>query len=158
MAEFWPFKTKIWPKNGQILVLNGQNSAKSEYSRHIEYDFLKEDHKNNFHTKNQEDSQRRLEVKGQKPSKLSILAKNDQILATNGQVFAISEFSRHIHYEDHKGSFHTKNYESLKWRLEDIGQKHSKRAILAKKGQILTIFGHFGGQKIFRPKFPLVVI
>ena len=66
---------QFWPKNGQILVLNGQNSAISEFSRHIEYDFLKEDHKNNFHTKNQEDSQPCLEVKGQKPSKLSILAK-----------------------------------------------------------------------------------
>ena len=42
---------QYWPKNGQILVLNGQNSAISEFSRHIENDFLKEDHKNNFHTK-----------------------------------------------------------------------------------------------------------
>ena len=78
----------------------------------------------------------------------------------------ISEFSWHIHYdflkEDHKGSFHTKNwyenYENFYRRLEDIGQKHSKMAILAKNGQILTIFGHFGGQKIFRPKTFLVVI
>ena len=56
--------------------------------------------------------------------------KNGQILVLNGQNFAISEFS---------------------WQrcLEDIGQKHSKIAILAKNGQILTIFGHFGGQKIF---------
>ena len=37
-------------------------------------------------------------------------------------------------------------------RLEVIGQKHSKTAILAKNGQILTIFGHFGAKKIFRPK------
>ena len=66
---------QFWPKNGQILVLNGQNLAISEFSWHIEYDFLKEDHKNNFHTKNQEDSQRRFEVIGQKLSKLSILAK-----------------------------------------------------------------------------------
>ena len=36
--------------------LNGQNFAISEFSRYIEYDFLKEDHKNNFHTKNSEDS------------------------------------------------------------------------------------------------------
>ena len=36
---------------------------------------LKEDHKNNFRTKNQEDSWGRLEVIGQKLSKLSILAK-----------------------------------------------------------------------------------
>ena len=65
----WKLKAKnlqncqFWPKNGQILVLNGQNFAISEFSQHIEYDFLKEDHQNNFHTKNQEDSQRRLEVK-----------------------------------------------------------------------------------------------
>ena len=82
--------------------------------------------------------------------------KNGQILATKGRILAISEFSRHIHYdflkEDHKGSFHIKNYEILQRRLEDIGQKHSKMAILAKNGQIWTIFGHFGGQKIFRPK------
>ena len=88
-------------------------------------------------------------LRAKKPSKLSILAKN-------GQILAISEFSRHIYYdflkEDHKGSFHTKNYENFQRRLEDIGQKHSKMAILAKNDQILTIFGHFGVQKIFRPK------
>ena len=87
------------------------------------------------------------------------MTKNGLILATNGQILAISEFSRHIHYdflnEHHKGSFHNKNYENLYRRLEDIGQKHSK---MAKNGQILTIFGHFGGQKIFRPKKFLVVI
>ena len=44
-------KMAILAKNGQILV-NGQNFAISEDFRHIEYDFLKEDHKNNFHTKN----------------------------------------------------------------------------------------------------------
>ena len=118
----------------------------------IAYDFLKEDHMNNFHTKNQEDSQQRLEVISQKPSKLSILAKNEQILtkngptlATNCQILAISEFFWHIYYEflreDHKGSFHTKNQENLQRRLGDIGQKHSKMAILTKYGQILTIFG-----------------
>ena len=68
-------KCQFCPKNGQILVLNDQNSAISEFSRHIEYDFLKENHKNNFNTKNQEDSQRRLEVIGQNLSKLSILPK-----------------------------------------------------------------------------------
>ena len=51
--------------------------------------------------------------------------------------------------KDHKGSFHTKNYENLQRRLEDIIKKPSKTAILAKNGQILTIFGHFGGQKFF---------
>ena len=58
---------QFWPKDGEILVLNGQNFAVSEFSWHIEYDFHKEDHRNNFHTKNQEDSQRPLEGKGQKP-------------------------------------------------------------------------------------------
>ena len=32
---------KFWPKNGQILVTNGQILAISEFSRHIQYDFLK---------------------------------------------------------------------------------------------------------------------
>ena len=35
-----------------IFATNGQILAISEFSRHIEHDFLKEDHKNNFHTKN----------------------------------------------------------------------------------------------------------
>ena len=39
-------------KMAKFLVLNGQNFAISEFSQHIEYDFLKEEHKNNFHTKN----------------------------------------------------------------------------------------------------------
>ena len=42
---------------------------------------------------------------------------NCQFCPKKGQILAISEFSRHIHYdflkEDHKGSFHTKNYENL---------------------------------------------
>ena len=36
---------------GQKMALNGPNFAIPEFSQHIEYDFLKEDHKNNFHTK-----------------------------------------------------------------------------------------------------------
>ena len=39
---------------GQKMTLNGPNFAISEFSQHIECDFLKEDHKNNFHTKNYE--------------------------------------------------------------------------------------------------------
>ena len=35
---------------GQKMALNGPNFATSEFSQHIEYDFLKEGHKNNFHT------------------------------------------------------------------------------------------------------------
>ena len=80
-----------------------------------------------------------MEVIGGKLSKLSILAKKGQILVPNGQILAISEFSRHIHYDflkkDHKGSFHTKNYENLLRRLKDIGQKHSKMDILAKMAE-----------------------
>ena len=41
-------KTRIFPDT--TLPLN--DFAISEFSRHIEYDFFKEDHKNNFHTKN----------------------------------------------------------------------------------------------------------
>ena len=115
--------SQVLPKNGQIFVLNGQSFAKSEFSRHIEHDFLKEDHKNSFHTINQEDSQPRLEVIGQELSKLSILAK----MALNGPNFAISEFSQHIEYdflkEDHKNNFHTKNQEYSQQRLEVIGPK-----------------------------------
>ena len=44
--------SQFWTKNGQIFVLNGQNFAKSDLFRHKEYDFLKKDHENNFHTKN----------------------------------------------------------------------------------------------------------
>ena len=58
IGSFRSLKTSGEPKTlktvnfGQkILVLNGQNFAVSEFSRHIEYDFLKEDHKNDFHTK-----------------------------------------------------------------------------------------------------------
>ena len=52
MVKIWSFLAK----KGQIFVVNGKNFAKSEFSRHIEYDFLKEDHKNNFHSKIWEDS------------------------------------------------------------------------------------------------------
>ena len=111
---------QFWKK----MALNGPNFAIPGFSQNIEYDFLKEDHKNNFHTKNQEDSQRLLEVIGQKLSKLSILAK---ILVLNGQNFVISEFSWHIEHdflkEDHKNNLHTKNQEDLQWRLEVIGPK-----------------------------------
>ena len=53
----WKLKAKnlqncqFWPKNGQILATNGQILVISEFSRHIHYDFLKEDHKGSFHTK-----------------------------------------------------------------------------------------------------------
>ena len=72
-------------KIGQIFVLNGQSFAESEFSRHSECDFFKENYMKNMHTKNKEDSQRRLEVIGKKLSKLSILTKNGQILVLRRQ-------------------------------------------------------------------------
>ena len=82
------------------LSVLAKNFAISELSWHIEYDFLKEDQKNNFHSKNQEDSQRRLEVIDQKLSNLSTWDKNGQILALlNAHNFAISEFSWYIQYD-----------------------------------------------------------
>ena len=93
-------------------------------------------------------------LQGKNSQNCKFWPKNGQILATNGQILATSEFSRHIHYdflkEDHKGSFHTKNYENLQRRLEDIGQKHSKIAILDKNGQILTAI--LGVKKFFEQK------
>ena len=124
----------------KISLFHGQKIAISQFSRHIEYDFLKEDHKKNFHTKNQENSQRHLEVIGPKTKNLKncqFSPKNGQILVLNGQNSAISEFSRHIEYdflkEDHKNNFHTKNQEDSQRRLEVRGQKLSKLSILAKK-------------------------
>ena len=43
-GQKWPNFRLKWPKN-----------FKSEFSRHIEYDFLKEDNKNNFHNKTKYD-------------------------------------------------------------------------------------------------------
>ena len=87
------------------------------------------------HTKIQEDI-------GQKDKKMAILDQNDQILAQNGQILAISEFSQHKEYnflkDHHKTCFHMKNYDKLQPRLEDIGQKDQKMGILAKDGQILA--------------------
>ena len=75
--------------------------------------FSEKNYMNNLHIKNEENSKRRLKVISQKLSKLSILAKNGQILVLNGQNFAISEFFRYTEYdflkEDHKSNFHTKN-------------------------------------------------
>ena len=86
-------------------------------------------------------------IKAKKLQTCKFWPKNGQILVTGGQILAISEFSRHIHYdflkEDHKGSVHTKNYECLQRCLD--------RPKILKNIRPLTFFGHFGGQKIFRP-------
>ena len=127
-------------------MLNGENFAISEFSRHIEYDFLNKDHKNNFHAKNQEHSQRCLEVIGQKLS-------NCQFRPKWKKKLALLEFSWHIEYdflkEDHKNNFHTKNQEDSQRRLEVIGQKLSKLAILAKNDQILVLWPKFRDIRIF---------
>ena len=80
-------------------------------------------------------------------------------MATNGQILAISEFSRHIRYdffkEDHEGSFHTKYYENF---LAAFGKYRPKKLKNGYFDQKWPNFDHFGGQKIFRPKKILVVI
>ena len=40
----------------KISLFHGHKFAIPEFSRHIEYDFLEKDYKNNFHTENQENS------------------------------------------------------------------------------------------------------
>ena len=54
IAAFGSYKSRILKtvNFGQKIALNGPNFAISEFSQHIEYDFLKEDYKNSFHTKN----------------------------------------------------------------------------------------------------------
>ena len=42
-------KTVNFRQKDQNLVSNGHNFVILEFSRHIEYDFLKEDHESNFH-------------------------------------------------------------------------------------------------------------
>ena len=123
----------------KISLFHGRNFAISELSQYIEYDFLKEDHQNNFHTKNQEDSQQRFEVIGQILSKLSILVKNGLMKKFHHIIiFGCMEYD--FHKEDHNISFYTKNYENLQRRLKDIGQKHSKNGYF---GQKWPNFNHF---------------
>ena len=145
-------KTVILAKNGQILVLNCQNFTISEFSRHKEYNFLKENHKKNFHTKNQENSQRRLEVIGQKLSKLSILAKNGPILDLNAQNFTISEFSRHIEYDFLKGTIKTASIPKIRkihsgvWKLQ---VKNSQNCQFQPKRGFLGTKTPWGVKKFF---------
>ena len=44
------FEVSILPKNSQLFTTNRKILAILEFSRHIGYNFLKEDHTNNFHT------------------------------------------------------------------------------------------------------------
>ena len=52
IAAFRSYRSKTLKTVNLIFVLNDQNFATSEFSRHIEYYFLKEHHKNNFQSKN----------------------------------------------------------------------------------------------------------
>ena len=47
---FWKIEAKNSQKS-QNVVKSGQILNIFEFPRHAEYDFFKEDHKNNFHTK-----------------------------------------------------------------------------------------------------------
>ena len=69
------------------MALNGPNFSISEFSQHIEYDFLKEDHKNNFHTKK---LGRFIAAFGIYRSKTLKTVNFGQNMALNGQNFAIS--------------------------------------------------------------------
>ena len=101
----------------KISLFHCQKFAISELSRHIAYDFLNKDHKNSFHTKNQEDSQGVWKLQVKYSQTIQFWPKNGQIFVLNGQNFAKSEFSRHIEYdflkEDHKKNFNTKTRHSM---------------------------------------------
>ena len=104
------------------MALDGPNFAILKFSRHIEYDFVKEDHRNNFHTnKTQYDwfpgkSQNSKKLKRIRDNFWKIEPKNSQKgrnFVRNGQILNIFEFPRHTEYdflkEDNKNNFHTKN-------------------------------------------------
>ena len=79
-------KMSMLAKNDQILAKNSQILAISEFSRHIEYDFLKEHLKTCFYIKNYENLKQRLKIQAKKAKKMAkFWPKNDQILAKNGQ-------------------------------------------------------------------------
>ena len=59
----------------KISLFHGQKFAISEFSRHINYDFLKEDHSGSSHTKSCDNLQRHLKDIGQKHSKMANLTK-----------------------------------------------------------------------------------
>ena len=84
---------KKWPNFG---LKNGQNFDISEFSWHVEYDFLKEDHKKNFHTKIRKIHSGVWKLLVKNSQNCQFWPKNGQILVLNGKNFAISDIYRMI--------------------------------------------------------------
>ena len=128
--------------------MGNQNQINTKFSRHIEHDFLKEDHKNKFNTKNQYDSQGCLKVIGTNSKTCQFLPKNVKILALNGQNFAISELSWYIEYDflnqDHKKNFHTKIRKIHRgvWKLQVKNSHHCQFWPKISKFCHIRIFWH----------------
>ena len=82
--------------------------------------------------------------------------KNGQILAANGQILAISEFSRNIHYDflkqDHKGSFHTKSQKiySGVWKIQ--AKNTQKWLFWPKMAKFVPFLAILGVKKFFDRK------
>ena len=96
-------------KNLQIIetnktIIGFPKKKKNTRNRRIKYD-----HKTSFHKQKLWKFIAVFKIYG---PKFRILDKNCQIVATKGQILAISEFYQHIHYDflkrDHKTSLHTK--------------------------------------------------
>ena len=142
-------------KNGQILNLNGQNFAISEFSQHIECDFFEREPSEQLPYKK---LGRFIVAFGSYRPKTST---NGQILTTNGQILAISEFSRHIHYdflkEDPKGSLHTKLWKFIS-AFGRYRPKTLKNGYFGQKWPNFYHFLPFLGSKIFTTKKFLVSI
>ena len=81
--------------------------------------------------------------------------KNGKILTTNGQILAISESSRHIHYDSKKKTTRVVSIPKLLNFIAAFGRhrpKTLKNGYFGQKWQNFDHFGHFGAQKIFEQK------
>ena len=138
-GQKWPSFGQKWPNFGHLRI-----------PWHIEYDFLKENHMHNFHTKNQEVSQQRLEVIGQKLSEVSFFG---QKWPNFGHKWP--NFGHFRIFPDHTPTFSERvpqnqspEQKSRKF-IAAFGKYRPKRLKIVNFGPNLTIFRHFGGQKIF---------
>ena len=121
-SGFWKLKAKkpqncqFLPKNGQILATNRQILAQNFPGKYTMI-FTKKTIRTISIPKIRKIHSGVWKLKAKNLQNCQFWPKNGQILATNGQILAISEFYWHIPYdflkEDYKGSFHTKNYENL---------------------------------------------
>ena len=147
----WKFKAKnrqncqFWPKNGQILAI-------SEFSQHIYYDFLRDDHKDNFHTNKTQyywfpgKSQNSKKLKKICNYFWKIEAKNSQKgwnLVKNGQILSIFEFPRHAEYDFSKktiGTTSTPKIRKINGRVWKLLVKNSQNCqFCPKNGRILVL-------------------